>query len=167
MEIKPTYVTFKQAVALKEKGFNEPCIAFYDEEDINCEINYYCNANHNVTGGISCWYDDLLLVTNYELDELGAFCFKNEEETESYKRVTAPEEWMVVEWFEQFNLYINITTEFYKEGVNFIWQVLEYDVASTRCIGKKSSMSYGDNGEYKTKEAAYSAAIDYILNNLL
>jgi hypothetical protein len=78
-----------------------------------------------------------------------------------------PEQWQVVEWLENFNLYINISTEFYKDGVNFIWQILEYDVNEARYIGKKSSMSYGDNGEYKTRESAYLAAFDYILNNNL
>ncbi len=79
----------------------------------------------------------------------------------------APEQWQVIKWFEQFNLFINIYTEFYKDGINFIWQVFEYDINEDRCIGKKSSMSYGDNGEYKTREEAYSAAFDYILKKLL
>ena len=136
--MKPKHVTFQQAVALKEKDFDVPCYFFYD-------------------GGFVPYHTDMIHKKNFPCPN-----------AEHYKtHYAAPEQWQVVEWVEQLNLYINITTEFYKEGVNFIWQVLEYDCTTDRCIVKKSSMSYGDNGEYKTREAAYSSAIDYILNNLL
>ena len=166
-EIKPTYITFEQAKLLKKKGFDAPCIAFYDEEDNINEINYYCNANHNVTGSKSCWHNDLLSVTNTELDEMGAFCYKDEEETESYIRLTAPEQWMVVEWLR---LNYGIWIYPYCAGIN----KFHYGIANSM-TGSIITNSYRRNGNkleslfagYSSPQEAISAAFDYTLKELI
>ena len=161
-EIKPAYVTFEQAKRLKEKGFDGPCTAFYDEEDNSNQIYYYCNANRNVTGDISCWHDDLLAVTNTELDELGAFCYKDEEETESYERLTAPEQHQIVEWLRiNHGIWVRVEPDW--DGM--WWAQIKSNSIPHARIGKWQVITAC--APYNSPQEAYSAAFDYVLNNLL
>lgn len=84
------FVPYEQALALKELGFDEPCFAYYDEEDNTGQIYEYANCSGNVTGDKACYNDNFLSVTNSQLDKYGAFCSKDEEGEESYERWTAP-----------------------------------------------------------------------------
>ena len=70
----------------------------------------------------------------------------------------------LIQLFLNKGLFIIIIFEDYKDGRNWLWQILdieplEYD---------RSTGMYGDNGEYKTYEEAFNTAVLsalYILNN--
>lgn len=74
-----------------------------------------------------------------------------------------------MEWFtDEHGLYVDITPEFYHNGVNWNWQVLWY---SDNPVPEENhyidgSMMYGDNGEYQTKISAELAAIYYMIEKV-
>lgn len=73
---------------------------------------------------------------------------------------SAPEQWMVVEWFRiKYKIWIQISAEVYENGINYLWQYIKLKDVSI------SYGLYGDNGEYNTPQAAYSAVFNYILKN--
>jgi hypothetical protein len=136
MEIKPTYVTFEQAKLLKEKGFDEPCNAYFNFK-IKIELFAY---NH---------FDQSRNSDMYPY---------------TYGEYTAPEQWQVVEWLRVNHgiwIYIDMTgsEKFYPRY---------------RYIDKNGQHYVGDfkddNNERflkDTPQKAYSAAFDYIFNNLI
>jgi hypothetical protein len=82
MKIEPKYVTYPNAVLLKEKGFNVECkSAFVDTTPYSNEskefIDYLNQQNHN----------------------------------KSEHRISAPEHWQVIEWF-RLKYGIHIFTDF-------------------------------------------------------
>jgi len=78
MEIKPTYVTFEQAKLLKEKRFNIPCFYYYENGKLI--EPYFKNGSSTDTG--------------FRVDLLDLLEHFNKHS----KRVSAPEQWQVVEW---------------------------------------------------------------------
>lgn len=52
------FVTYEIALKLKELGFNEPCFAYYDEEDINHNLIAYTGNDINSTGGRSIYFEE-------------------------------------------------------------------------------------------------------------
>ena len=120
------FIPYQQALELKKLGFDEPCFAYYDEEDNTGQIYEYANCSGNVTGDKACYNDDFLSVTNSQLDKYGAFCSKDEEGEESYERWTAPTYSQAFRFFrEKYNLVHEISWSKYKGGVSF-----DYDVFS-------------------------------------
>ncbi len=72
-------------------------------------------------------------------------------------------------WFrEKHGLHIHMCPEFYKDGINYCWQILWYLPKDKWTVGKYSNvhggtMLYGDNHEYPTKEEAENACIDKLI----
>jgi hypothetical protein len=65
-------------------------------------------------------------------------------------------------WFrEKYGLHRTIIPEFYKDGINFNWQILWYLPKDkwTEHVISKGTMWYGDNGEYPSQEEAESACL--------
>lgn len=62
--------------------------------------------------------------------------------------------------YRKHNIWITVFAETYSDGINFLWQVIYLTSAG------KNSMAFGDNGEYKTPEEAYEAAIEYVLEQI-
>jgi len=127
--LKPRYVTFEQAKWLGEKEFDLPTYGYYD--GLNLCIGEY--KNHSKT-------------------KIG--------DTLMHKRLTgyisAPEQWEVVEWFEQrFNVYIDTRCVNSTRGDNFEF-----------CIHKMNDIIETKNG-FNTRQETYSAAFDYIKENNL
>ena len=109
------FVPHEPALELKELGFDEPCFAYYDEEDNTGQIYEYANCSGNVTGDKACYNDNFLSVTNSQLDKYGAFCSKDEEGEESYERWTAPTFSQAFRWFrEKYKLNAISPTRIYK-----------------------------------------------------
>jgi hypothetical protein len=132
MEIKPTYVTFKQAKKLKEKGFeiDTDKFLFCKDEVNNIKEHQIKNRDVIYNGGL------LYLL--------------NEDEYRIY------EQWQVVEWIESnFKLYIDTTCVNSTRGDNFAYQI------------HKNNDTVKSKTGFDTRKEAYSAAFDYILNNLL
>lgn len=62
--------------------------------------------------------------------------------------------------YQKHNIWITVFAETYSDGINLLWQVIYLTSAG------KNSMAFGDNGEYKTPEEAYEAAIEYVLEQI-
>jgi len=58
---------------------------------------------------------------------------------------------------EVYNIHIVISVDFYKDGINYLWQVFKYDV--TKKYNCEGTGIYGDNGEYPIYEQCLEAAI--------
>lgn len=124
--IEPTYVTYEQAILLKEKGFDcEYCLIKVEGED-----NFYTQSD----------YDD----------------FPDQKD----KELQYPEQWQVVEWLRrEKGIWIHSAPENNEEDVvkwAFTIQQIDTEVRFVRRVG-----------EFNLPQEAYSAAFDYILNNLI
>lgn len=90
------------------------------------------------------------------------------DDKEPYCEETAPLS-KVLEWFtDKHGLYVAIIPEFYRDGVNWNWQVFWY---SNNPVPEENhytdgSLMYGDNGEYQTKILAELAAIYYMIEKV-
>lgn len=105
------FIPYKEALALKKLGFDEPCFAYYDEEDNSQTIYEYANCNGNVTGDKACYNYDFLSVTNSQLDEYGAFGAKDDEGEECFLRWTASTFSQAFRFFrEKYKLHSTITS---------------------------------------------------------
>jgi hypothetical protein len=139
MEIKPTYVTFEQAKLLKEKGFDVECNSYY---------NFHEPKQNGLRG----------LVTPKE-HKTGIYQDHNGEIEDDDLICSAPEQWQVVEW-----LWVN-------RGI-WVWVRPYKDHAADNNDPIQHQMNVYKNGvtvskEFNSHEEAYSAAFDYILNNLI
>jgi hypothetical protein len=81
----------------------------------------------------------------------------------------AQEDRDLYDFFDEKNLNIKITPEYYKDGRNWLWQILIYSPKEefNYYVG---TFQYGDNGEYRTRLKAEKAAFEMafeILNNKL
>lgn len=144
------FVPYELALKLKEKGFNEQCLAAYV---------YVTNSNNNIglRGCGAIWFtvDGIYQNSLYE-DEI--IC-------------TAPLYQQVIDWLDSKNIHISIHPEFYKDGINWNWQVFEYDPNGKKdpissrysYTTNRSTMLYGDNGEYPKRMDAVKAAIEEAL----
>ena len=57
-----------------------------------------------------------------------------------------------------------MTTEFYKDGINFLYQVFIYDKDAEYGYSDKCSGCYGDNADFKTWEIALEEGLIHALN---
>jgi len=129
------FVTYNQALALKELGFDEPCIGWH-----NPQVNY-----KEVT-----------------TDKYWAFHLTGE--WENFKPAPLYQQafkW----FREKYGLHYCIIPEFYVNGINFNWQVLWYLPKEewTEHNVNDGTFMYGDDGEYPTQELAESACIDKMI----
>lgn len=99
--LEKEFVPYPEALELKQLSFDEPCFAYYDEEDGGINLYEYANCSGNVTSDIACYNYDFLSVTNSQLDEHGAFCAKDDEGDESFSRWTAPMYQQTFRWFRE------------------------------------------------------------------
>lgn len=111
--------------------------------------------------------DTAKLLKEKGFDEYCEYFYKENEYTNRetfYPKVTLYE---VQKWIrKKYQCHIQIITEFYTNGINYLFQVLFYDENSYDCISDISSGLYGDNGEYKTYEECLDAAIREALKRI-
>ncbi len=150
--MKPTYVTFEQAKKLKEKGFDEVCLNAYNSHGMEAR-NGWCEYI----------YDQGLEIFNSNLKP---------------KDVSAPEQWQVIEWL-RVNHKIDITHCWdNREGEAINGYSFEISYPKKDFVKGKSNYweEFGlyldwseHNGSYRFKspQEAYSAAFDYVLENLM
>lgn len=60
---------------------------------------------------------------------------------------------IIQDWFIANNIYIEISYEFYTDGVTNNWQVFVHDGKEYDSLSPLSSGSYGDNGDYTMAQA--------------
>ena len=68
---------------------------------------------------------------------------------------------IIEKYFRDNNIYIHKYIEFYPNGINHLWAVLEYQKADDvyGCYTKRSTGLHGDNNEFPTYEIAIATAI--------
>ena len=144
MEIKPTYVTFEQTKLLKKKGFDKIC-----ESHLVVKTNGVNKGKQFIRRG-RLDYDDIYL---------------------EYIEENIPEQWQVVEWL-RVNHGIWVTP--IPRLNSWIFSIVE--VITSNHDSLIDIDFYGDNDYLTSKgvptiimspQEAYSAAFDYVLNNLL
>ena len=138
-EIKPTYVTFEQAKLLKEKGF-----------DIKLK-DWWISANPHVVKAYYNKFDDIESKGHEEM------ILSKEHHSESYNVLHAPayEQWQVVEWLRvNHGIWINVTI-----AQETKWEYIIGDIETF------DSLYYSPM--FNSPQEAYSAAFDYVLNNLI
>jgi hypothetical protein len=132
------FVTYEQALALKELGFDEPCIGFYYRKEIDlfesCKIQDRRNSSY---------------VKNY-MDE---------------EDCTAPLKQQVFKWFrDEYKLYAEINLDSYKEPYSLKVTIKKMDATNTY-VEKEfypyaNSIGAIDNDKY---EEAESECIDKLI----
>lgn len=126
MNIQPTYVTFKQAVWLKEKGFD-------------VEVGAYYHTDKSIRTISDGWLNEVC---------------------------SAPEHWQVVDWlFQKYRFSVEVHLDIPESGKHDGCYVFYGVVKSDKEY--KLNIFYKTDMYYPTREKAYSAAFDYVLNNLI
>lgn len=162
--IKPTYVNCGQAKLLKQKGFDVPCgykwgLTEHAENSNDVVIegtvySLYCHRDFGMYAiQIKNWNNELVYVGG-EWVPLDAF--------------SAPEQWVVVEWLKiNHDIWLSVHLELCEgyEGYDFNFEFIHNSYKTH----EKQEILYKELGEtvYKSPQEAYSAAFDYILNNLI
>lgn len=137
------FVNFELAMKLKEKGFKEECLAYYDVID-NVGLLY----NTQYTNDLSpCQYTDLLQSHN---TDVAAY-----QSDDSEYCVDAPTIPHVVDWLRKTRkIYVSVEVECGDWFEYKIVQTIEY-------------ASHNSTKVYKTYNAAILAGIEDVLNNLI
>lgn len=82
--------------------------------------------------------------------------------------VQAPRQSVLQTWLrEEFHTHVEVTTEFYRKGINHLVQVLIWDVGKEIFYHKSCTGKYGDNGEFKTYEEALEFGLQKALKSIL
>lgn len=137
------FVSFDLAKKLKEKGFSEKCLAYYDVDD-NVGLLY----NTQYTDDISpCQYMDLMLSRNS--GEGGGECDNSE------CCIDAPTISQVLNWLRKEKEMYIIAPASFDEG--YWWELRDFN---------REISEYGDV-EYTSYEQATLAGIEYVLDNLI
>jgi hypothetical protein len=151
MEIKPTYVTWEQAKLLKEKGFDEECKFYYDlgfkELTFHVEDTW---KNSEIQNGYP----------NGVFEKLG-----------KYPMISAPEQWKVVEWLRVVRgIWIVVDwmtrTKPYNSGYYCHLRGTSKRLNQDNFIVINDTLNPGYE-VFNSPQEAYSAAIDYILKELI
>lgn len=164
MKIEPTYCTLEQSKLLKEKGFNVECEYFFKKS--KHDKKFYLTTGTEYESDKNCIWD-----WNLNGGQSGMMSktipYPNDDSAIYY---SAPEQWMVVEWL-RVKHNINVEANYLPNISKYRWvakpmniipksfkTVTEYAIAVDRYYGKEN---------FDTPQAAYSAAIDYVLTNLI
>jgi hypothetical protein len=137
-EIKPHYVDFNTAKLLKEKGF-----------DLKSKYHYPKLSERQEICSLTDWNNFTDMTGNSEY-------------------FTAPEQWQVVEWLRvNHTIHLMITmcdgTTMTNSGISY---TCHYIVMTLENIEPEQRIS-GYTKSYNTPQKAYSAALDYILKELI
>lgn len=139
------FVSFELAKKLKEKGFKQKCLAYYDVED---NVGLLYNTQYT-DEALPCQYTDLLQCHNTgeaetKPDDSG-FC------------VDAPTISQVLKWLRKMNIILAINPSYFKGECCFGWDCDIWENANYnhRCV---SDNSY---------EEAAIAGIEYVIDNLI
>lgn len=140
------FVSYKQALALKKLGFDEPCLAWFAETK---ELQIAPETYKKWTSK-PCNNSNIIKVFNVDC-------------------IAAPTFSQAFAWFEEnHGLYCNFIHEFYKDGVNFLWQIFWYLPVEEQVDGilTGGTMLYGDNGDYETSRDAKIACLEKLIKIL-
>lgn len=137
------FVPFKIAETLKEKGFMERCLAYYDVDD-NVGLLYNTQYTDEI---LPCQYEDLLQCHNTEEAET--------QSDDSGNCVDAPTISQVLKWLRvEYKIYMYVERDTYHLKFRFVYE-------KDKPRGKFTSSIYDGF------EQAALAGIEYVLNNIL
>lgn len=139
--IKPHYVDFNIAKLLQEKDFKEPVYSYYKEN----KILYTVIKNDSHSGKIETPVETLLQDYNAYLS-LGLY--------------SAPEVRHVADWLLQKHK-IWIRVDYFVLGDNLVVWDFELDQNYSTVV------EFDETRQFNSLEEAYSAAITYVLENLI
>lgn len=150
-KIEPKYITYEQANLLDDKGFDE-----------HTNANWWILASDHRDNKLPL--DESKIFFCADSDELESKTYIDDETVHNvYHVLSCPEQWMVVEWLRiNHGIWIEVSCDtVLDENENDIdlWYF------SLRKLNPVSIIYSGDF--INTPQDAYSAAIDYVLNNLL
>lgn len=137
------FVTFEIAKKLKEKGFREKCLAYYDVED-NVGLLYNMQYSDKLC---PCQYTDLLV--SYNSDAISS------DLDTSGNCIDAPTISQALKWLRK-EKKIHICVDF-DGDMNWYYQIAIYGSTDIAADG------YGYNGY----EEAILCGIEYVLDNLI
>lgn len=143
------FVNFSIAKKLKEKGFKQKCLAYYDVED---NVGLLYNTQYT-DEALPCQYTDLLQCHNTgeaetQPDDSG-FC------------VDAPTISQVLKWLREKK---KIFIEVYMYNNHYLWEIYNTEIVDVDMTQKSEKYS---EEEYLTYEDAALAGIEYVLDNLI
>lgn len=155
--MKHLFIPYELAKLAKEKGFNEPCMYAYCEQG---GWNKYSRSR-----------EPIIFVLKTDGNPFGQFFQgKNwnrviEPNTKSKVHCSAPLYQQIIDWLDSKGLHIDITPEFYRDGINWNWQIFWYLPKEKQTIDKfyGGTAMYGDNNEYPTRIEAVNKAIEEAL----
>ena len=141
------FVNIELAIKLKEKGFKEECLTYYDAID-NVGLLY----NTQYTNDLSpCQYTDLLQSHNTDV----AVCQSDDSEY----CVDAPTILQVLKWLrDEKKLYITPSDILIEDNMKWDFQIDDLNT---------SDIIYESHLIYNSYEEAAIAGIEYVLNNLI
>lgn len=149
--IEPKYVTFKQAVILKEKGFDVPCNKYYQKA-----LTSKKDRQDGYTGPFGWKKGELSM-------ELGYFVNNdsNDFTNKNWYLCSCPEQWQVIEWLESvYGIDVDVTT-------SRVIRTNRADGYTVNAYTPDYEVFHWDlGGRHPTRTEAYSAAFDYILPRL-
>jgi hypothetical protein len=167
MEIKPTYVTFEQSKALKQKGFDEKVHQYY--QFIRNKSSKLDKTWQFVQSSFLVRESDAVMCPDKGKNGIEVYAysdrifrdynFKNSEDF-----ISVPEQWQVIEW-----LRINHGIWVYVKKLDDSW----LDLRSWIWVVRKQNNSYPFSTVVNSEkpndcpQEAYSAAFDYVLKNLI
>lgn len=139
------FLTFEIAQKLKEKGFREECLAYYDVND-NVGLLYNTQYSDDI---IPCQYTDLLASHNIGegmLVDDSDYC------------VDAPFISQVLKWLRnEKKIFINVDVRTNLEWYYEVWNINK----------KLSVLGNVDFNKSESYEKSAIAGIEYVLNNLI
>lgn len=146
MKVQRTCVTFEQAKWLKEKGFDILCFYYYE----NGKLREPFLENGSSTD----------VEFKVELSDLLEYYDQHS------KRVSAPEQWQVVEWLRiKHNIWVQISIV-----PDNKWGYIISNLNKLEAVTEQVNLyeRHRNNTALKSPQEAYSAAFYYIcLNNLI
>lgn len=140
-QITEDYVSYKSAVLLKEKGFDEYCLFCYEQNVFSHTTNFTLKK--------ALYRDILIGIKNSEF-----------EENAIHNVFTAPSQSHALKWLrEVHNIFIDIMTYTTGSKIQFRW--VGYDK------GRLFSQEEGRTIYFESYEQAVEAACLYVLKNLI
>jgi hypothetical protein len=147
--MNPTYVTFEQAKILREKGFKWLCNYFYSQNG-NLYPRTLTSGDESTPYDPTDFYENFNTIVFYNVDN-------------KYQTVfSAPEQWQVVEWL-RVNHGIWILVD-WCEGK---WCYEIQDIKRAESLSRKMACHIKTELNFDSPQEAYSAAFDYVLNNMI
>ena len=146
MIMNEDFVTFELAKKLKEKGFKEKCLAYYDVED---NVGLLYNTQYS-DEALPCQYTDLLQCHNTGEAEI--------QPDDSENCVDAPTISQVLKWLrEEKNIFVLIDI---RTDLSFFYEIwcIEIALHPMGCVPFQKYQSY---------EQSALAGIEYVIDNLI